>query len=88
MFHVCTDSPPLSIGPVTWSFVSWLVIGTINPEHAFNTPNDTANGCADNGAHGTGAAIALICTMSDAAGNSLRLGSDRHRDDCNDRGRN
>jgi hypothetical protein len=86
MSHTRADNP--SIFPVARSFVSWLVVGAINSQHAFNPTDNTANGPADDGAHRTRAAIALINAMGDAAGNSLRMGDDGHRDDCNDRGRN
>jgi hypothetical protein len=87
MSHVCADNPPMSIRPAR-SFVSWLIISAINPQHAFDPANDAANGCPNDGADRTSAAIALICAVRDAAGNPLRLRRDRHRSECNECGRN
>jgi hypothetical protein len=88
MSHVCPDNPPIPIRPVARSFVSRLVIGAINPHHAFNPAYHAPNGCADNGADRTSTAVAFIRAVGNAAGYSLSLRCDRHRDDCKNRGRN
>jgi hypothetical protein len=77
----------MSIRPAR-SFVGRLVIDTISSQHALNSANDTADRRTDNGADRTSAAVALIRAMGEAAGNSLRLGSNRYRNDCKDCGRN
>jgi hypothetical protein len=84
---MCPDDPALSIRSAR-SFVSRLVISTIHSEHAFDTADHAADCSTDHGADWTGTAVAFIRPVGDAAGNPLRMGGDRHRDDCNDRGRN
>jgi hypothetical protein len=77
----------MSIRPAR-SFIGWLVIDTISSQHAFNPANNTTDCRTDDGADRTRAAVSLIGAMGDAAGNALRMGGNRYRNDCKDRGRN
>jgi hypothetical protein len=81
-------NPAMAINAGRRSIVAWLIIDTIRAQHAFDTADHATDGSPDDSADRPSAAIALIGTMSDAAGNALRLRRNRQCGECNDRGRN
>src|SRR5258708_5269434 len=60
--------------PTLFDHIAAETRALIDAQDAGNAADDTANRAADNGAHGTGCALALAGAAFDASGDALRLG--------------